>query len=500
MANSASKATRRTNTAARNLYLPITSLVREFEAKLLLALFACEAGFEPYLGFKSAFRARRIPLEPGYFIAHNARQKADKIARIAHFGHQVLVLDEEALVRQSDELFLKKHSREVFDFVHHILCWGEDDRRMWERSDFDLKCETSIVGNPRMDMLRPELAAYHAGEVDRLRQTYGDYVLLNTNFPTINEFKHSERGIELANWALDSRGEQIKAEFLENKRKLYHAMLALVRPLADAISPMTLVVRPHPSEDRTPWEAAAKDAGNVRVVLDGSVVPWLIGASALVHNSCTTAVEAAVAGKPVLNYRPWHSPHDNELAHAFGIDCANVDEIVDALQKVANGKVDGRTPAQRDVLRDHVTSADGALSCERIVALLADPQGSIGEPETTGFSQRAELVFQGWRLWFRRIWKLVKSRSGRQQLNRLRLAFPRRSIFTIDYEMLHYNAERLEQMMRHFTPPETGEVNASIERFARALGRFEGVEAIERSDGLLAIRRKGRRTDTRGKN
>ena len=166
-----------------NLYLPITSQPRELESKLLLALFAKEKGLRPVFGYKSAFHARFASLPPGFFLAHNARQKSEKIERVQKFGHRVIVLDEEALVRQSDEIFLKKHPQDAFDHVFHVLCWGQDDREMWDRNDLKVAGVVEIVGNPRMDLLRPELAPYYRARVTEIRARYGDYVLLNTIFP-----------------------------------------------------------------------------------------------------------------------------------------------------------------------------------------------------------------------------------------------------------------------------------------------------------------------------
>ncbi|MEC9342936.1 MAG: surface carbohydrate biosynthesis protein, partial [Pseudomonadota bacterium] len=349
----------------KNLYLPVTSQPRELESRLLLALHASEAGIRPFIGYKSVFRARRVPLPPGYFLAHNARQKPEKLGRLARFGHSVLVLDEEALVRQSDDIFLGKHEKDAFEFAHHVLCWGQDDADMWARSDFDLGCGTSIVGNPRMDLLRPEMAAYYAPAVERLHATYGAYVLLNTNFPTVNNFVEGEGGVAMANWALDGEGERERQAFLANKRKLYEATLALVRPLAEAIAPLALVVRPHPNEDHTPWHEAVAGIDNAHAVFEGGVNPWIFGATAMVHNSCTTAIEAAVAGVPVLNFRPWQSAHDNAFAHAVGMDCKDAAAIAGALKAIQSGG-EGRSPEQTKLLRHHLVSVDGDFSCQRI--------------------------------------------------------------------------------------------------------------------------------------
>jgi len=41
---------------------------------------------------------------------------------------------------------------------------------------------------PRSDLLRPEMHAYYAAEVEKIRREVGDFILVNTNFNHVNAF------------------------------------------------------------------------------------------------------------------------------------------------------------------------------------------------------------------------------------------------------------------------------------------------------------------------
>ena len=41
---------------------------------------------------------------------------------------------------------------------------------------------------------------------------------------------------------------------------------------------------------------------NVFVENEGEVVPWILGAKCLIHDHCTTSVEAHMMNIPVINY------------------------------------------------------------------------------------------------------------------------------------------------------------------------------------------------------
>ena len=469
-----------------HFYIPITSQPRELDAKLLLALFARERGMKPILGYKSAFHARIGSLPPGLFLAHNARQKSEKTRRLRQFGHRVLVLDEEALVRQSDEIFLKKHPSDAFDYVDQVYTWGRDDFELWERSGLAIRSGVFVTGNPRTDTMRPELRPLHADKVADIKARYGDYVLLNTNFPTVNNLTPQGGGVRLAKWALDEGGKAIEQSFLANKRALYESFLDMAPQLARAIAPTNLVIRPHPNEDHAPWHAVAKDCPNAHVVFEGAVVPWLIGARALVHNGCTTGVEAAIMGLPTLNFRPWSSPWDNELSMAFGRDCGNPDELNAAVRDVLEGRAAGMSDAQRTLLERHVAHIDGEFSCERIVDLAIR---AYEDPRTTRASglDRLKTVLGLNAVRLGRLWKLYTSEAGGEKRRFLKENFPAIKPHGLDFEILGYSEQQLRLFMRQFPPLNTDELDARIARMARGTGRFAGLRARIVADNMFTV-------------
>jgi len=471
------------------LYLPITSQPRELEPKLLLALVAKEKGMTPVFGYKSRFQPRLHKMPKGFFLVHNARQRSPLHHRLRVYGHQVLVLDEEALVRQSDEIFLRKHHEDAFDWVDHILSWGEGDAAIWAKAaHVTLPKHIFTVGNPRIDLMRPELSAYSTDIVGRLQERYGTFVLLNTNYPTVNNLTPQGRGLRLAHWSRDAQGNKIEDAFLSNKRAMFEAALGLVRELAEKIAPTTLVIRPHPNEDHEPWHAAAAGLDNVHVVFEGGVVPWIIAAKALVHNNCTTAVESAVVGTPVLNFRPWVSDFDNVLSHAFGVDCSDAKTLAHGLERILSGPADFVLDAEkRSLLQHYIVSCAGDLSCDRIVGYLLDLEqsGGIDTGGSLGGKIRVWLETRG--QWSWQFVRFVGTKRGRDRLRHFRKLAPDQSVFSLDFEMLGYTAAQFELLMRQFPVLSVAALDETITRFAAATGRFQGMRARQIERHLFTI-------------
>ncbi len=448
--------------SARRLYLPVEGLARELDGKLLLALIARERGWEPVIGYKNAIRDRRALLRPGIFLSHNARRKKpDIFRRLAEFGHQTVVLDEEALVRQTDEIFLMKHEPGAFDRVRLVMAWGEDDAALWRGSGWIGADRVAVTGNPRMDVLRPELRAFHQPEIDAIRAEHGDYVLVNTNFATINHFVPERSTLIFADTVGDHPVIEEKARFLAHKTALFERFLALMPGLARAIAPLRLVIRPHPSELHRPWIDAVAGVPNAAVVAQGSVVPWIAGARALIHNGCTSAVESAVVGTPVLTYRPVRSEaYDNPLPNGVGVECFGDGELIEALKACLEAGPRPLNDAQRELLEHHLAAASGPLSCERII----DALDRLPDP-AEGAEPPGPLRRLGHRLDYHRRIGWRRLRDGLSAGGRTRRAY-------------------IDRKMSELTP---AFMDQRVARFQAALGRFEGRRARRLAGDLFAI-------------
>ena len=449
-------------TSAKSLYLPVEGLARELDGKLLLALIARERGWRPVIGYKRAIRDRGPMLPPGVLLSHNARlRKPRMFARMATYGHRTVVLDEEALVRQTDEIFLLKHDPKAFDSVDLVLSWGQDDADLWSGSALVEGEKVRVTGNPRMDMLRPELASFREQEVAEIRERFGDYVLFNSNFPTVNHFVPTRTTLTFADAAEAQYVDGPKSAFLNHKRQIFERFLTLIPKIAEEIAPTKLIVRPHPSENHDAWHRAVAGASNASVVSEGSVVPWLAGARALVHNGCTSAVEAAVLGATVLSYRPVQSPElDNPLPNGVGIECFDDDTLLAELRKILDGGPRQLSNSQQQLLERHVAAMSGAFACERILDALDElpnsPSPAIKRGLAVRFKQHIRLIEKVY---------LKQLKKQLSQGGRLRLAY-------------------IDRKMSQMTPDN---MNRRIDRLRRTLGRFEACRAKPLAKNLFVI-------------
>ena len=106
---------------------------------------------------------------------------------IQNLGHRIY-LDEESLVRfQSAEYNQWRFSNETFAPIDHLFA-GKDDARMFREYEGLGRTAVHITGNPRMDLLRREFRTVFETEVNEIKERFGSFVLINTNFSFVNSY------------------------------------------------------------------------------------------------------------------------------------------------------------------------------------------------------------------------------------------------------------------------------------------------------------------------
>ena len=102
------------------------------------------------------------------------------------------------------------------------------------------------------------------------------------------------------------------------------------------------------------------------------MVPWLMAAKVLIHNGCTTGVEAYVMGVPAISYRAtvndFYDLGFYRLPNLLSHQCFDFEELSTTLGRILAGELGAASGDEREILvRQHLAALDGPLACERIV-------------------------------------------------------------------------------------------------------------------------------------
>jgi surface carbohydrate biosynthesis protein len=436
------------------ILLPVETAARELDAKLLLGLFAAEAGFRCHIGPLDRMRVPGFP--PSIYISKSVRF-ARPVQLMSGFGHLVVAYDEEGLVRLSDEIHGKRIEAAALRIPRLLLSWGGSNTRLWKAHPFYDGCPIVETGNPRIDLLRPEFRSLHDQRCAEIRSRYGDFVLLNTNFAMVNHFKPGGRRTKVGSKSYDREAFIDYREGLEkHKRQLFESFVSALPMIAERLHPFPLLIRPHPSENPEPWVRACQDIGNVTVVYEGSVVPWLLSAKCLLHNGCTSAVEASVLKTPALAFCPVvDDRYDNALPNDLSEKYSDAGALADRARQLLTLSPSERTASYKPLLGEHIASLDGPLACERIVSALMKLRSGNPPAPTLGDRLRSQAIYR-WRLALR----ALSSSKKRYQDHKSR--------------------------PDAFTP---AAIKPHFASFAETLGRFQNVKCVELLPGIATFER-----------
>ena len=446
------------------LIIPVEQQVREFDAKLLLACVAAERGIPSYIGFQNRIRNRITTFPPGIFIAKGfGATKATMLDIMRKLGHRIFAWDEEGLVHLPNPVYHEmRMGKGSLQHLSGIFSWGPEFRKLIEESPLYRGTPIHDTGNPRVDLLRPELRSYYDPKVEELHQRYGRFILINSAFGHANMFAGNKMVARKRAAQRSPATAQFWAKSVKYRTELFHLFKDMVSELATRFADTTIVLRPHPSENFETWDRVAANHENLHIVYEGNIVPWLLAAEIAIHNGCMTAVEGVLLGKTVFAYQPLTSDEfDRHLPNRVSIQCFTFDALRDAVASHFDGARTQSGPEIRPAILDEYIEYDkDKLAADLIMDVL---EQVARDPSAPSVNFLAGLG--GWtKAHLRAFGKWVRSFN--------------------DQDMYFAAHQR-----RQFPQIGAREVEERIERFAASLGRFQNLTVRTFIDDIFLVER-----------
>jgi surface carbohydrate biosynthesis protein len=449
----------------RALIIPAEEQSREFDAKLLLACVAAERGFQAVVGSRREIHLKATRMPKGVYYAKSFRPLSRRMFEILrNLGYEIVACDEEALLRPPDDLYFERRvSPDTYGMISNLFAWGPENADLFRRCPGYNGAPIHVTGNPRIDLIRPELRAYFQADVEAIRRRYGDYLLINTNFGTVNHRVPNLSWLSFVELSEDGEDSaDFKVAHTRHRLALFGRFKSVLPRIASAFPDLSIVIRPHPLEDHGPWRQAATGYPSVHVVHEGNAIPWLRGARAVIQNNCTTAIEAYVLERPVVSYRPVLSERlDSPLTNALSYQADDDDTLCDVLREIMDrelGVYD--SPDQREIIEQNLAALDGPLASDRIVDVLE-------AMESSGSSRPPRSAFRHAHGWIQTHTRTVEKSF--------------RTWIPGDKNNLGYQAQRFPGLSLE-------EVRTRVATFGELLGRFADLSVDQLSRNIFQIR------------
>ena len=253
------------------LIVPVENQVRELDPKLLLACIAARRGFSVIIGSHREIDLHISSLPQGLYLNKSMTDRNLKMFRIMeNLGHEILTWDEEALVHlPADTYYSRRLSPVAIRYNSRLFAWGEDNAELWRQyPDLPPDMPIHITGNPRSDMLRPDLRSFYEPEAEMLRKKYGNLILINTNFNHVNAFSPAQnlfRPVTMAGQrpkfgkAAVGMSREYAEGLRDHKQDILKAFRQMIPRLDQMFPDHVIIVRPHPTENQQIYIDIAND-------------------------------------------------------------------------------------------------------------------------------------------------------------------------------------------------------------------------------------------------
>ena len=196
----------------------------------------------------------------------------------------------------------------------------------------------------------------------------------------------------------------------DHKEAVFDTFKEMIPALDQAYPDHTIIIRPHPTENPQVYIDIANECQRVKVTNEGNVVPWLMATDVVIHNGCTTGVEAYMMEVPAISYRARiNEKYDlgfYRLPNLISHQCFDIDQLQETLTKIIKGELGAASGDERRELVNHYLAAqEGPLACERIVDVLEKKMERQPELARPPLSDR--LLGRGYAT-YRRLLKYVR--------------------------------------------------------------------------------------------
>jgi len=316
----------------KNFILLVEVLARELAASVLLGAELSARGHNVWLIEKDRFRKSPASFQPSIVLEKGLTKGClDKYRAIRSAGHVLAVMSQEGFTyRSGDDYIERRVCAETAKYVDYLFFWGEREKQDLSRL-VSMVPRSKVTGNPRFDLLHRRFHKSWMAQEMEIKRECGDFVLFTSRFSAVNHFRRS------LTQTVDRRKHQYTgraAESLPRRLALLEQLLAeyvgVIGAMAARFPDVTFIVRPYPMENAELWRAHFKDRANVMIRADGMALPWLSAARCVIHNCCTTGIEAYMLGRPVTEFYSSAVPY-SEFDPTLPGEVTGVCESADAL-------------------------------------------------------------------------------------------------------------------------------------------------------------------------
>jgi len=284
--------------------LIVDNPLRDLDGLTLLAWQLAQQNCEVWLVpmYEQAFDVRAVNAD---FVLVNYARFNNRLHLCSYLeeGMRVGVLDTEGVGGKNAEEFAALVGSDIGARLVDLYCvWGPSQGNALVEQQVVSRDALRVTGCPRYDFCAPPWR-------DALPKPAIEegFVLVNTNFPTVNPRFSAGSGDEVRTMVNAGFEPAFAEAYIRDAKEAQAGIITLLESLIEKFPSIKFILRPHPFESAEPYKKL-ENKTNFEVKQEGTSIEWLNACRALIHLNCSTAVEASMLGKVAISPRWLDTP------------------------------------------------------------------------------------------------------------------------------------------------------------------------------------------------
>ena len=313
-------------------YFDVEIKRRELLSRLTVAALLAEKGCHVFIGERATISSIGRIIPEATIVKKSARSNSVTIlSDLISSGYKIVNMEEEGvLVGSLDEYIGVDMPPDAVKLPAKHLLWGDKQAEHLTKLYPELKDKFLKVGNPRLHLWKGRYYGYYDNLSDDIKRDLGEFVLMSSNFAYYTNRKHVKQMFTITGFLEKSENTKIYEENFKIVEFLFKEFVKVAKEIS--LRGVKVVFRPHPSESIDKIQEYFSDYNNIIVSSDYDVAPWILASKAVIHNCCTTGLEAVFMKKNTIAYTP-NSVSQYKLNSVDKIAkvAFNVDELLDGI-------------------------------------------------------------------------------------------------------------------------------------------------------------------------
>ncbi len=295
----------------KRIYLNLDSQRRELDSRLLFISECLKNDYEVVLSSKSNLIRNFNKLKTGVVILKGFGPKQWKILKNGlKYNFKFCGWDEEAILFShpihitDDKIRIDK---KVLDKIIYYFSWGDESEKIIRKTYPSYSKKFVKTGNPRIDILKKKYHDYYKENSKKIRNRFGKNILFTTKFNRTNNLAGRPWMKIMKERSVIDTKEKENHQFRSTQiqEKNFPFFLKLIETVSKKHNDYSIIIRPHPNEDKKIYFELEKKFKNINVCTDHqSTNNYIYATDCLISSNCATLIESYILEKPSINYLP----------------------------------------------------------------------------------------------------------------------------------------------------------------------------------------------------